>query len=91
MMENRFRCTLPTAVWKTVLGTGLSVALFVLTLLVASIGAQAQTATVSGPLSGFDVINQTGQTFMVSRFNSKGRSNPTFTTLCSASATVVRP
>jgi hypothetical protein len=44
---------------KTIQGTMLSMALLLLTLLTASNVAQAQTATVYGALSNFDVINHT--------------------------------
>jgi hypothetical protein len=44
---------------KTVLGTTLSLALLLMALLTASTAAQAQSATVFGALSNFDVINHT--------------------------------
>jgi hypothetical protein len=44
---------------KTVLGTTLSLVLLVMALLTANTAAQAQSATVFGALSNFDVINHT--------------------------------
>src|SRR4051794_2531069 len=56
LMKQEFFRSLPTAAGKAVRGT-----VGVLALFVASAAMQAQTVTLYGALSNFDVINDTGQ------------------------------
>jgi hypothetical protein len=56
--ENLFR-TFATAIQRTIWGATISLALLALIMLAAPNAAQAQSATVFGALSNFDVVNDT--------------------------------